>query len=156
MWGESDLVGRLEAAISKQCICILFFLCRLSISPEHQWQTSSCAHPDPSLKCSCFCTKSSVRMLSESSQLPKHRQTYHFLLYSPLLPVCHLVLLSREDHVYISLIFQESLVGSTVLLQYENYQASYSVHVTTYSMQATSSSFPKSQTGMTCPSLFKH
>lgn len=90
------------------------------------------------------------------SQLPKHRQTYHFLLYSPLLPVCHLVLLSREGHVYISLIFQKSLVGSTVLLQYENYQASYSVHVTTYSMQATSSSFPKSQTGMTCPSLFKH
>lgn len=156
MWGESDLAGRLEASSSRQCIYILFFLCRFSISPEHQWQTSSCAHPNPSLKRSCFCTKSSVRMLSGYIQLPKHRQTYYFILYSPLLPVCHLVLLSREGCVYISLIFQKSLVGSTVLLQYENFQASYSVRVTKYSVRRTSRNFPKSQKGIRCLSLFKH
>lgn len=75
--GESGLAGKLEAATSRQCTCTLFLLHRFNISPRLceniSSKRASCAHPDPPLKSSCFCKKSSVKLLSESIQLPGHK-----------------------------------------------------------------------------------
>lgn len=135
MRGESDLAGRPEAAIRGSAYVSSFFSAG-SAFPQSISSKQATVLIHTRLWNAAV---SAQRALWGCYLNPSSYQGIHrciILSCTPLLlPVCHLVLLSQEGPIYISLIFQKSLVGSTVLLQYENYQASYSVCVTTYSTQ---------------------